>query len=172
MTKISRFGSPYPILEGFFHPNLSINMWPWWEAYYPRRYATAVLWTMIDMTGPSESGLCMMLRNTTTVLNITLGFMIFGFWHERDSCKGRPGGGGGYNNLATFSNRNAQNWGAKPHVVYNAEYHPKQEIFIMKDTLAWWLTKSNTYRQTNEFFLMQFFDKYFRHFFIRICEIF
>ena len=37
---------------------------------------------MIDRTGPSGSGLFMLL----------LGFMTFGVWHERDS--GNAGGGG------------------------------------------------------------------------------
>ena len=52
---------------------------------------TSCLWTMIiDRTGPSESGLCMLLHNTTAVIIITLGFMTFRFWHEWDS--GKAGG--------------------------------------------------------------------------------
>ena len=55
----------------------------------------------------------MMLRKTTAVI-ITLGFMTFGVWHERDSDKGEEG----QNCLATFSNERAQNGGVRPHFVY------------------------------------------------------
>ena len=70
----------------------------------------------------------MLMRNTTAVVIITLGFMTFGVWHERDS--GKAGGGG--RNLVTFSNERAQNWGVRPHFVcIKWCYTPKQEIFIM-----------------------------------------
>ena len=36
----------------------------------------------------------MLLRNTTAVVIITLGFMTFGLWHERDSGKAGDGWGG------------------------------------------------------------------------------
>ena len=42
---------------------------------------------MVDMTGPSESGLCVLLRNTTAAVVIMLGVMTFGVWHKQDSDK-------------------------------------------------------------------------------------
>ena len=56
------------------------------------------LWTAIDRTGPSESGLFMLLQNTTAVVIITLGLMTFEVWHERDS--GKAGGGRTYVRLS------------------------------------------------------------------------
>ena len=53
----------------------------------------------MDMTGSSESGLCMLLRNTTAVVVITLGFMTFGVWQERDN------GNAGAENVADFLKR-------------------------------------------------------------------
>ena len=88
MTKISRLGSWYPNFgRVFFFPNLLIQHVALLRGPLTRRQiSTSCLWSMIDRTGPSERGICMLLRYTTAVI-ITLGFMTFGVWHKRDSSK-------------------------------------------------------------------------------------
>ena len=99
-TKISRLGSWYPNFKRVSFPrpvnqlysslgDRPINPPP----PPPRQICTSCLWTMIDRTGPSESGWVMVLRNTTAVVIIMLGFMTYRVWHEQDS--GKVGGGGG-----------------------------------------------------------------------------
>ena len=76
--------------------------------------------------GHAESGLFMLLRNTMAIAIITLGFMTFEVWHERDSGKAEGGGGG-----CAFLKRESSKWGVRPHFVYQTAVPPKREIFVM-----------------------------------------
>ena len=73
----------------------------------PRQVRSSCLWIMTDMTRPSESGLSMLLRNTTGVVIITLGLMTFGVWYEWDS------GNAGPQNFGDFLKRESSKWGCQ-----------------------------------------------------------
>ena len=76
-----------------------------------------------------------MLRNTTAVVIITLGFMTFGVWQEQNSGKavcGGGGGGGSENFGDSQSNERAQMGSVRPHFVYQmAVPSIKRELFVM-----------------------------------------
>ena len=80
---------------------------------------------MIDRTGPSESGLFLRLRNTTYVF-ITLGSETFGVWHEQDMWQSV----GGQKMLADFSNERDQNWGVRPHGVFQTAVPSQTRAFL------------------------------------------
>ena len=85
-----------------FFPDLSINMWPWREAYWPQeeKYQLCVDHNWHGMRAIREQFI-MLLRNTAVVVIITLGFMTFGVCHERDNGKG----GVGADNFGDFLKR-------------------------------------------------------------------
>ena len=96
------------ILFGQLTPQLQKSDFPPWPVNQlhvalvkgqltPRQIRTSCLWTMIDRTGSSESGLFMLLRNVL----ITLGLMTLWVWHEQDSGIA----GGGAENFGDFLKR-------------------------------------------------------------------
>ena len=91
----------------------------------PRQIRTICLWTMIDRTGPSESGLFNMLLHKVTAFIIMLGFMTFRVWHEQDSGKA------GADKFCDFLNWESSKWvcHSDPTLCIKLQYPPKRDIF-------------------------------------------